>query len=149
MFLIDLKFNKCVIKPLINVFFVFDSVLDQYKTQEMSDRVFSENTFLILYCCDRYKTQRMCDEAADDFLLALKFIPDWFFTSKVIKKIFKALCANENIFYFNEYSGDAIFSCNAMVILSIDVNDINDDDSNYDEDDPETIIHVRLLTRQS
>ena len=36
-----------------------------------------------------------------------------------------------------------------MVILSIDVNDINDDDSNYDEDDPETIIHVRLLTRQS
>ena len=32
-----------------------------------------------------------------------------------------------------------------MDILSIDRNNINLDDTNYDEDDPETIIHIRLL----
>ena len=32
-----------------------------------------------------------------------------------------------------------------MGILSIDPNNINLDDTNFDEDDPETIINVRLL----
>ena len=36
-----------------------------------------------------------------------------------------------------------------MGILSIDLNNINLDDSNYNEDDPETVIHVRLLTWHS
>ena len=31
-----------------------------------------------------------------------------------------------------------------MGILNIDINNINLDDTDYDEDDPETIIHVRL-----
>ena len=38
-----------------------------------------------------------------------------------------------------------VFSCNEMDILSIDLNNINLDDTNYDEDDPETIIYIRLL----
>ena len=33
-----------------------------------------------------------------------------------------------------------------MDILSIDLSDINLDDTNYNEDDSEAIIHVRLLT---
>ena len=37
------------------------------------------------------------------------------------------------------------FFCNEMGILSIDLNNINLDNSNYDEDEPGTIIHVRLL----
>ena len=32
-----------------------------------------------------------------------------------------------------------------MDILSIDLSDINLDDTNYNEDDSEAIIHVRLL----
>ena len=35
-----------------------------------------------------------------------------------------------------------------MGILNIDLNNINLDDTNYDEDDPETIIHIRLLAWQ-
>ena len=31
----------------------------------------------------------MCDKAGDDCLAALKFIPDWFLTSKMIKKLDK------------------------------------------------------------
>ena len=44
-----------------------------------------------------------------------------------------------------EDSGDAVFSCNKMGIPSINLNNINLDDTNYEEDDPETIIHSRLL----
>ena len=47
--------------------------------------------FLIVYCPDKYKTQKMCDEALDDSLAALKLVPHWFVTSKMIKELFTAL----------------------------------------------------------
>ena len=43
------------------------------------------------------------------------------------------------------YSGDAIFSCNEVGILSTDLNNIILDDTNYDEHDTETFIHIKLL----
>ena len=63
---------------------------------------------------------------------------------KMIKKLYTALYAGENILYFNEDSGNVIFSCNEIGILNIDLNNINLD-NNFDEDDPETIILIRLL----
>ena len=36
-------------------------------------------------------TQKVCEKAPDYFLLALKFLPDWFVTSKIIKKRLTAL----------------------------------------------------------
>ena len=86
----------------------------------------------------------MYDEAVDDSLAALKLIPDWFVTSKMIKKFYNALYADKNILYFNEYSGNIVFSCIEMGILNIDFNNINLD-NNFDEDDPDTTILVRLL----
>ena len=50
----------------------------------------------------------MCDDAVDDFLAALKFVPDWFVTSKMIKTHFTAFYADENIPYFNEDSGNIV-----------------------------------------
>ena len=64
----------------------------------------------------------------------------------MIKKLFPALCTDDNIFYFNGDSSNAIFSCNEMGVLSIDLNNTSLDETNYDENDPETIIHIRLLT---
>ena len=55
------------------MFFVFNSILNQYETQKMCDRVFSENRFLILYFPDKCKTEKMCD----DCLAASKLVPDW------------------------------------------------------------------------
>ena len=71
-------------------------------------------------------------------------IPDWFVTSKMIKELFTALYADENILHFNENSGNLIFSCNDMGVLNIDFNNINLDNK-CQEDDPDTIIHIRLL----
>ena len=111
----------------------------------MCDRVVSEDCFSIRYVPDQYKTQEMCNKAIDDFLSALKFVSDWFLTSKMIKELFTALYADEDILYFNEDSRNVVFFCNEMHILNIDLNSINLDDTNYEEDDPETIIHIKLL----
>ena len=123
------------------MFFAFDSILDWYKTKVMCDRVVSEDPFLIVYCYDEYKTQRMCDEAVDDCLVALKFISDWFVRSKIIKNVL--LLCSQMITY--PLFGNAIFSCNEMGILNTDLNHINLDDTSHKEDDPEIIIHIRLL----
>ena len=90
----------------------------------------------------------MYDEVVDDSLAALKIIPDWFVTSKMIKKLFTALYADENVFYFNEDSVDAVFYYNEMGIVNIDLNNINLDD-NFDGDDPGTITLIRLLALHS
>ena len=125
----DKAVNRC--------FFAFDSILDWYKTKVMCHRVVSEDPFLIVYCYDEYKTKRMCDEAVDDCLVALKFVPDWFVTSKIIKNVL-LLCSQMMIYPLFGY---AIFSCNEIGILNADLNHINLDDTSHNE----IIIHIRLL----
>ena len=61
----------------------------------------------------------------------------------MINKPFTALYTDENIFYFNEDSGDAVFNYSEMGIVNVDVNNINH--HNFDEDYLDTIIIVRLL----
>ena len=86
----------------------------------------------------------MCGEAVDDSLAALKLIPDWLVTSKLIKKLYTALYTYKNILFFNEDCGNVVFFCNLMCILNIDLNNFNFE-NNFDEDDPDTIILVKLL----
>ena len=77
---------------VVNIyFFAFDSIPDWYKTRGMCGRVASEDPFLIVTCY----------EAVGDSLATLKLISDWFFTSKMIKKLFASLYADKNILYFN------------------------------------------------
>ena len=52
----------------------------------------------------------MCVEAVNDSLAALKLIPGWFVTSKMITELFSALYADKNIQYFNEDFGNVAFS---------------------------------------
>ena len=87
----------------------------------------------------------MCDKAVDDCVAALKFVPDWFVTSKLNKILFTALYTDESIIYFNEDSSKSVLNCNGMGILNTDLNSNNLDDTNYDEDDPNTIILIRHL----
>ena len=51
----------------------------------------------------------------------------------------------QNILYFNEGSGNVVFSCDEMGILHVNLNNINLD-NNFDEDDPDTIILIMLLS---
>ena len=84
----------------------------------------------------------MCDGAVDDCLAALKFVPDWFVTSKMIKILFIAFYADEDILYFNKDSGNVVFSCNEMGISNIDLNNTNLHDTNHEEDDPDILVRL-------
>ena len=125
-------------------FFVFDSIPDHYKTQIMFVRAVSDDPSWIANCPNKYITQEMCDEALDDSLAVLKLIPDWFVTSKMIKELFTVFYADKNKLYFNEYSGDVVFNWNETGILDIDLNNISRD-NNFDEDDTDIIVLVRVL----
>ena len=78
---------------------VFDFVPDQYKTQKKKncDKVVSKNPFMVKYCLDRYNTQEMCDKTVDSFLPTLKFVPDWFVISNIIKKLKDTTFSNDDI----------------------------------------------------
>ena len=52
----------------------------------MCNKAVSEDPFMLKSCHDRFKTNK----ADDDFPSAIKFVPDWFVTSKITKK-FKVL----------------------------------------------------------
>ena len=100
----------------------------------MCDKAYSENPFMLKYCFDWYKNQEICDKAVDNFLwtffphcLLYLFIHRWWYT----------------LFY--EGLGNMTFLIDEMGILSVDINNINLDDANFDEDDPRIIIHVRLM----
>ena len=54
--------------------FVFHSIPDRYKTQEICNSVVFQALFLMVYCLDKFKTQIMCY----DSLAAFKLVPDWF-----------------------------------------------------------------------
>ena len=129
----------------VNICF-FYSIPDWYKTQEMHHRAASEDHFLIVYCPDKYKTQKMRDKAVYDSLASLKILPNWFVTTKIIKKLLTNLYESiyENIPYFIEDSGNVVFSYKEMGLLNIDLNNINRD-NNLVEHDPDTITTTRLL----
>ena len=65
--------------------------------------------FFKVYCPDKYITQKLCDATVNDSLAALKLIHDWFVATKILERLYTALYADENILYFNEDSGDAVF----------------------------------------
>ena len=102
----------------------------------MCDSICSEDPFSIRYVTDQYKSRQTCDEDVNDCLTALKFIPGWFATSKMIKKLITALYADDTILY-------RIF-CNEMGILNVDLYNINLDNK-FDEDDPDTVIFISHL----
>ena len=56
-----------------------------------------------------------------------------------MKKFHDALLANDDILFVNESFNKVTFVASQMHILAVDLNEIN-----LDEDDPDTIVNVRL-----
>ena len=83
----------------------------------MCHSVISEDPFSIRCVPGQYEPQQMCDKAVDDYLAALTFVPDWFFTSKMINKHFIDLYADKNILYFDKDSGNFVFYVMRWVFL--------------------------------
>ena len=88
----------------------------------------------------------MSDKTVDDFLPTLKFVPDRFVINKMIEKLYNALFADDNIFFFDKDSGNVTFSRNEIGVIWVDLNYINLDDTNFYEDVHKPVIQVRLST---
>ena len=68
----------------------------------------------------------------------------------MLGKFYNVLHANDDILFYNEDFDKATFIANQRHILVVDLDKINLDNDNYfDEDDPDTIIHARLLAWHS
>ena len=107
--------------------------------------IISENLSSVRYVPDEYKTQQIVDKAADDCLTSLKFLRDWFVTSIMIKN-FLLICTVMKIYStLMKILPMSYFLAMKCVLIIIDLNDINLDDTSYKEDDPDTIILIRLL----
>ena len=57
----------------------------------MYERAISQDPFMLVYCPDKHKTRKMCDEAIEDCLASFNLLPEWLFTSKMIKRNFLLL----------------------------------------------------------
>ena len=116
----------------------------------MCDRVGSEDPLWTVYCAYRYKTQRMCGEAVNDCGAALKFFRDRFILSKMLEKSDNALHAKDDLLFSNDHFDQVTFIANQRHILAVAPDKINVYNyNNFHEDDPDTIIHVRLLAWSS
>ena len=62
----------------------------------------------------------------------------------MFKKLDTPLYADDGLLLFDEDSGDVTFCCNEICIFSVNFNNINLD-NNFDKDDPDTIILIKLL----
>ena len=56
--------------------------------------------------------------------------------------------ADDGLLFFDEKSVDVTFYCCEVIILSVNLKNINLD-NNFDEDDPDTVILIRLLALNS
>ena len=84
----------------------------------------------------------MCDEAVVNSLAALKLVPDWFITSQ---KFSNSLLANDDVLIFDEYFGKVTFSANQIGILGVDLYKLTLMVIITYQNDPDTILNVRLL----
>ena len=131
-------------KALDTCGFVFDSVPDQYMTQEICDIVLFKKSFMLKYCY-RYNTPRMCNKAVECYLLALQLVPVWFVTSTMIEKTINTVFSNDDIVFGDIDSDIVTFFSIDIGLNCMNLNNVNIDDDNFGDYDPETINHFRLM----
>ena len=113
----------------------------------MFDKAVSNNSLMMKYYLDRNKTQK---------IYAIKLLMVFYqheilfliglLQVRTLEKLYNDLFAEGDVLFFDDDSGNVTFFGVEISILSVDLNNINLDDVNFDKDDPETIIHVRLMT---
>ena len=74
-----------------------------------------------------------------------QFAPNWFVMNKFPDKLDNVEFCNDGIDLPDIDSHFATFFSDEVSVITMNFNNINLDDNNFDEEDPETIIHVRLI----
>ena len=94
---------------------------------------------MLKYCSDRYcsKIQKLYVKAFNFYLLVLKFISYWFVTRKMIEKLDNILFSNVDV-VFGDISNDTGLNSINLIIVNLD-------DDNFDDSNPKSINHIRLM----
>ena len=94
---------------------------------------------MLKYCSDRYcsKIQTIYVKAFNFYLLVLKFISYWFVTRKMIEKLDNILFSNVDV-VFGDISNDTGLNSINLIIVNLD-------DDNFDDSNPKSINHIRLM----
>ena len=111
----------------------------------MCYEVISKELFTLKYCLNRYKTQEICDKVVDALLATLKFVSNYTVTNEILETLNNTVFSNDDIVFADADYDFAKFFSDDMGLNAINLNNIILEDDNFDEDDPETIIHVRLM----
>ena len=123
------------------IVFLINIKIKKYVAQLFRYIIFQQYIILI------NKTQKKCDEAVDNYLAALKFFPNYFVTSKILKKFDNTLHANNDILFHNEDFDKVTFIANQINILAVDLEKINLD-NNFDEDDVVNLKNAKHLKKR-
>ena len=75
----------------------------------------------------------------------IKIVPEWLATTKMLQDLDNALFFNNDIVFFDADSDKFTFFLDDMSLFNVDLNNVNLDDNNFDDYDPETTLHVRLM----
>ena len=83
----------------------------------MCDKAVDIHPSVLQFVPEYFKTKVVCNKAFPkdlakiclNFLTSLKFVSDQFVTSKMIKKLYNALFADDDILFFDEGSGNVTF----------------------------------------
>ena len=100
---------------------------------------------MLKYCLDRYKTQEICDKVVDICLPTLNFLPDCFVTNEMLEKLDNIAFSIDDIDLNDADCDNVTLFSNDIGLVTIDLNNINIDDDNFEEEDPETIVLIRVI----
>ena len=89
-------------------------------------------------------SQEILKKVVNAYLPLLKFIPGWLVTNKMLKDFDNIVFFNGDTIFANEDS-DVKFLSDGMGFVNVDLNNVNLGDDNFDNYDPQTIIHVRIM----
>ena len=74
------------VKAVKACFFVFVSVTDPYKTQEICDEAVGNYAHELEFLPAQYKTQKMCDEVVHDYSSIIQFVSECYKTKEMCNK---------------------------------------------------------------
>ena len=87
----------------------------------------------------------MCDEVLDSYLPILKSVSDWFVMNKIVERFDSSVFSNGDSFFMMQILILSHFLAMIWTLILQTLNSINLVNDSFDEEDPESIIHVRFM----
>ena len=113
-----------------------DHLVSENKSIEMCDKT--------VYIC-LFAFNSLPDWYSAQVKSALKLVSNWLVTNRILEKLDDVAFSNVDVVFGDADSNSFTFFSDGIGFNTIDLNNANLDNVNIDEDDPETIVHIRPM----